>query len=78
MFIHVKTSSSEEGLMEFTRAPLGTGGDRGRSSQCLCWVYTSTFLKRLSKAFIQRSVMPHQRLSKHHLLFKFPEKLKNS
>ncbi len=24
----------------------GTGADRGRSSQCLCWVYTSTFLNR--------------------------------
>uniref|UniRef100_A0A671PLJ8 Prolyl endopeptidase n=1 Tax=Sinocyclocheilus anshuiensis TaxID=1608454 RepID=A0A671PLJ8_9TELE len=29
--------------------------------------------KRLSKVFIQRSVMPHQRLSKRHLLFEFPE-----
>ncbi len=24
----------------------GTGADRGRSTQCLCWVYTSTFLNR--------------------------------
>ncbi len=24
----------------------GTGADRGCSSQCLCWVYTSTFLNR--------------------------------
>ncbi len=32
--------------------------------------------KRLSKAFIQRSVMPHQRLRKRHLLFEFPEKKK--
>ncbi len=31
--------------------------------------------KWLSKAFIQRSVMPHQRLSKRHLLFEFPEKI---
>ncbi len=29
--------------------------------------------KWLSKAFIQRSVMPHQRLSKRHLLCEFPE-----
>ncbi len=32
--------------------------------------------KRLSKAFIQWSVIPHQRLSKRHLLFDFPEKKK--
>ncbi len=32
--------------------------------------------KRLSKAFIQRSVMPHQRLLKWHLLFEFPEEKK--
>ncbi len=30
--------------------------------------------KQLSKAFIQRSVMPHQRMSKRLLLFEFPEK----
>ncbi len=33
--------------------------------------------KRLSEAFIQWSVMPHQRLSKHHLLLEFSEKKKN-
>ncbi len=32
--------------------------------------------KRLSEAFTQRSVIPHQRLSKRHLLFEFPEKRK--
>ncbi len=36
--------------------------------------FYSTFQKRLSKAFIQPSLMPHQRLSKQHLLFEFPEK----
>ncbi len=57
------------------RSHAGTGADRGRSSQCLCWVYTARFwtVQRLSKAFIQRSVMPHQRQSKHHLLFDHPE-----
>ncbi len=50
MFIRVKTSSTEEGMITFTHALLctslrciygsdtGTGADRGRSSQCLCWV----------------------------------------
>ncbi len=46
MFIHVKTSSTEEGMIAFTRAPhksvahhgsdTGTKTDRGRLSQCLC------------------------------------------
>ncbi len=56
LFIGVKTSSTEEGMIAFTRALLcmslrhgsdmGTGADCGRSSQCLCWVYPSTFLNR--------------------------------
>ncbi len=47
--------------------------DRGRTSQCLSGCVG---LWRLSKVFIQRSVMPHQRLSKSHLLFEFPGKIK--
>ncbi len=57
MFIRVKTSSKEEGMIAFTR---------GRSSQCLgLYQHVSEASQKwLSKAFIQRSVMPHQRLSK--------------
>ncbi len=84
MFIHVKTSSTEEGMIVHSRSALhksaarhgsdtGTGADHGRSSQCLCCV-SEPSQKRLYEPFIQRSVMPHQRLSKHHLLFEFPEK----
>ncbi len=49
MFIRVKTSSTEEGMIAFTRlhksaarhgSHTGTGADCGCSSQCLCWVYT--------------------------------------
>ncbi len=29
----------------------GTGAARGRSTQCLCWVYTSTFLKHPRSGF---------------------------
>ncbi len=31
-----------------------TEADRGRSSQCLCWVYTSTFLNRPRSSFPRR------------------------
>ncbi len=37
---HCKRSMCETGIRH------GTGADRGRSSQCLCWVYTSMFLNR--------------------------------
>ncbi len=53
MFIRVKISSTEEGMIDRVHycsaahhgSDMGTEADRGRSSQCLCWVYTtSTFL----------------------------------
>ncbi len=88
-FICIKTSSIEDRMMALRSGQVcarhgsdtGTGADRGRLSQCLCWVYSSTFLK-LNRprsgspkwVFIQPYVMPHQRLSKRHLLFEYAEK----
>ncbi len=53
MFIRVKTSSKEEcsrslalRSAQVSAQDMGTGADRGRSSQHLCWVYTSRFLNR--------------------------------
>ncbi len=41
---------------------------------CLYQHVSEPYHKLLSKAFIQRSDIPHQRLSKQHLLFEIPEK----
>ncbi len=40
---------------------------------CLYQHVSEPYHKLLSKAFIQRSDIPHQRLSKQHLLFEIPE-----
>ncbi len=72
-------------MMAFTRAPLCTSLQRvtaqepeliaaTRVNACLYQHVSEPSQKRLSKPFIQCSVMPHQRLSKHRLLFEFPEK----
>ncbi len=87
MFIRVKTSNTEEGMMAFTslrRVTTQTWEPElittARVNACVGFGHVSEpSQKRLSKAFIQRSVMPHQRLSKRHLLFEFPEKkIKNT
>ncbi len=64
-------------MIAFSRAPrhgsdTGTGADRGRSlvNACVGFIpvqhISEPSQKRLSEAFIQRSVMLHQRQSKHH------------
>ncbi len=92
MFIRVITSSTEEGMIAFSRTLL-CSSLRHVTAQTqepeliaalelmlvsgLYQHISELSQKRLSKAFIQWSVMPHQRLSKWHLLFEFPEEKKN-
>ncbi len=83
LFIHIKTSSTEEVMIAFTRAiaalhksVVRNGSDMSMLVLGLYQHVSEPSQKWLSKAFIERSVMPYQRLSKRHLLFEFAEKIK--
>ncbi len=82
MFIRVKTISAKEGMIAFTLAPRRITAQTwepkliaaARVNACVGFIPPARFW---SKPFIQRSVMPHQRLSKRHLLFEIPVVKKN-
>ncbi len=88
MFIRIKTSSTEEGMQALRSAQVcgvlrlrhgNRSWSRPLESMLVLGLYqhvSEPSQKRLSKVFIQQSVMPHQRLSKRHSLFEFPEKIK--